>query len=96
MLLRGLTSLLDPVKNKASSAAKPPAGADAGAAGRGTGASPAIAAVGPGASVDPAAAAVAASFQNAPLATAKHHASEGRNSLEKRAAPGLDVPSGSC
>ena len=42
-----------------------------------------------GASVDPAAAAVAASLQNAPLATAKHHASEGRKCLQECAAPGL-------
>ena len=90
VLRQGLTSLLNPVKNKASSAAK------LAAARPGTGASPAIAAVGPGASASPAAAAVAASLQNAPLATAKHHASEGRNSLKKPAAPGLDVPSGSC
>ena len=78
MLRRGLTSLLNPVKNKASSAAQLAAGAgtDAGAAR----ASPAIAAVGPGASVGPAAAAVTASLQNAPLATAKHNASEGRSS----------------
>ena len=46
MLLRGLTSLLVPVENKASSAAKPPAGTDAGAARPGTGPSPAIAGVG--------------------------------------------------
>ena len=96
MLLRGLTSLLDPVKNKASSAAKPPAGTDAGATGPGAGASPAVAAVGPGASAGPAAAAVAVSLQNAPLATAKHHATEGRKCLQKCAAPWLDVPSGSC
>ena len=90
VLLRGLTSLLDPVKNKASSAAKPPAGTDAGATGPGAGASPAVAAVGPGASAGPAAAAVAVSL------TAKHHATEGRKCLQKCAAPWLDVPSGSC
>ena len=96
VLLRGLTSLLDPAKNKASSAAKPPAGTDAGATGPGAGASPAVAAVGPGAGAGPAAAAVAVSLQNAPLATAKHHATEGRKCLQKCAAPWLDVPSGSC
>ena len=36
----------------------------------------------------------AASLQNAPFATPKHHATEGRNDLQKHAAPGLDVPSG--
>ena len=36
----------------------------------------------------------AASHQNAPFATPKHHATEGRNDLKKHAAPGLDVPSG--
>ena len=36
----------------------------------------------------------AASPQNAPFATPKHHATEGRNDLKKHAAPGLDVPSG--
>ena len=36
----------------------------------------------------------AASLQNAPFATPKHHATEGRNNLQKHAAPGLDVPSG--
>ena len=73
MLPRGLTSLLDSSKNKASSAAGPagPAAA-AGAATRGG----------------------AASLQNAPFATPKHHATEGRNDLQKHAAPGLDVPSG--
>ena len=77
VLLRGLTSLLDPVKNKASPAAKPPAGTDAGAAGPGTGASPAIAAVGPGASASPAAATVAACLQKHPSPQQKHHAAEG-------------------
>ena len=76
MLPRGLTSLLDSSKNKASSAAGPagPAGpaAAAGAATRGG----------------------AASLQNAPFATPKHHATEGRNDLQKHAAPGLDIPSG--
>ena len=87
-------------RKQTSSAVKPPAGADAGAdagtGGPGPGARPAVAAVGPGASASPAAAAVAASLQNAPLATAKHHATEGRKCLQKCAAPGLDVPSGSC
>ena len=36
----------------------------------------------------------AASLQNAPFATPKHHATEGRNDLQKHAVPGLDVPSG--
>ena len=70
MLPRGLTSLLDSGKNKASSAAGPAAAAG-GAAGAG-----------------------AASLQNAPFATPKHHATEGRNDLQKHAAPRLDVPSG--
>ena len=68
MLPRGLTSLLDSSKNKASSAAGP--------------AGPAATRGG------------AASLQNAPFATLKHHATEGRNDLQKHAAPGLDVPSG--
>ena len=42
------------------------------------------------------AAVVNASLQNAPLATAKHHATERQECLQKSAAPGLDVPSGSC
>ena len=70
MLPRGLTSLLDSGKNKASSAAGPAAAAAGGAAGAG-----------------------AASLQNAPFATPKHHATEGRNDLQKHAAPRLDVPS---
>ena len=41
-----------------------------------------------------AAGAHAAGLQNAPLATPKHHATEGRNDLQKHAALGLDVPSG--
>ena len=41
-----------------------------------------------------AAGAGAASLQNAPFATPKHHATEGRNDLQKHAAPRLDVPSG--
>ena len=76
MLPRGLTSLLDSGKNKASSAAGPAAAA-----------APAAAAGG-------AAGAGAASLQNAPFATPKHHATEGRNDLQKHAAPRLDVPSG--
>ena len=51
----------------------------------------AIAAAGPAAA---AAGAGAASLQNAPFATPKHHATEGRNDLQKHAAPRLDVPSG--
>ena len=74
MLSRGLTSLLDSHKNKASLAAGPAAAAAATAA---------------------AAAAAAAGFHNVPLATPKHHATEGRNNLQKHAAPRLDVPSGS-
>ena len=35
-----------------------------------------------------AAGAGAASLQNAPFATPKHHATEGRNDLQKHAAPG--------
>ena len=75
MLPRGLTSLLDSVKNKAIAAAGP--------------AGPAAAAAASGA-----AGAGAASLQNAPFATPKHHATEGRNDLQKHAAPRLDVPSG--
>ena len=40
-----------------------------------------------------AAAGGAASLQNAPLATPKHAATEGRNDLQKHVAPRLDVPS---
>ena len=59
----------------------------------------AIAAAGPAAAAPAAAAGAAtrggaASLQNAPFATPKHHATEGRNDLQKHAAPGLDVPSG--
>ena len=57
----------------------------------------AIAAAGPAAAAAPAGAAAgggAASLQNAPFATPKHHATEGRNDLQKHAAPRLDVPSG--
>ena len=62
-----------------------------------------IAAAGPAAAAAPAAAAPAAggaagagaaSLQNAPFATPKHHATEGRNDLQKHVVPGLDVPSG--
>ena len=63
MLSRGLTSLLDSHKNKASLAAGPAAAAAA------------------------ATAAAAAGFHNVPLATPKHHATEGRNNLQKHAAP---------
>ena len=56
----------------------------------------AIAAAGPAAAAAAAAAAGAAGFQNVPLATPKHHATEGRNDLQKHAAPRLDVPSGFC
>jgi hypothetical protein len=38
----------------------------------------------------------AAGFQNVPLATPKHHATEGRNDLQKHAAPRLDVLPGFC
>ena len=58
----------------------------------------AIAAAGPAgpaaAAASGAAGAGAASLQNAPFATPKHHATEGRNDLQKHAAPRLDVPSG--
>ena len=37
-----------------------------------------------------------AGLHNVPLATPKHHATEGRNDLQKHAAPRLDVPSGFC
>ena len=79
MLPGGLTSLLDSVKNKAIAAAGPAAAAAA--------AAPAAAASG-------AAGAGAASLQNTPFATPKHHATEGRNDLQKHVAPRLDVPSG--
>ena len=72
ILPRGITSLLDSVKNKASAAGGPAAAAGGGGA----------------------AGAHAAGLQNAPLATPKHHATEGRNDLQKHAALGLDVPSG--
>ena len=65
MLSRGLTSLLDSHKNKASLAAGPAAAAATAAA----------------------AAAAAAGFHNVPFATPKHHATEGRNDLQKHAAP---------
>ena len=78
MLPGGLTSLLDSVKNKAIAAAGPAAAAAA---------APAAAASG-------AAGAGAASLQNTPFATPKHHATEGRNDLQKHVAPRLDVPSG--
>ena len=83
MLPRGLTSLLDSGKNKAIAAAGPAAAAAAAAA-----AAPAAAAA------SGAAGGGAASLQNAPFATPKHHATEGRNDLQKHAAPSLDVPSG--
>ena len=60
----------------------------------------AIAAAGPAAAAAAPAAAGgaagggAASLQNAPFATPKQHATEGRNDLQKHAAPRLDVPSG--
>ena len=81
MLSRGLTSLLDSGKNKA------------------------IAAAGPAAAAAPAAAAGAAPMPSKQLhsqvlaggcETAKHHGPEGRNDLQKHAAPRLDVPSGFC
>ena len=86
MLPRGLTSLLDSGKKKrlqllgllllllelVIAAAGPAAAAPA---------APAAAAGG-------AAGAGAASLQNAPFATPKHHATEGRNDLQKHAAPG--------
>ena len=78
MLPGGLTSLLDSVKNKAIAAAGPAAAAAA---------APAAAASG-------AAGAGAASLQNTPFTTPKHHATEGRNDLQKHVAPRLDVPSG--
>ena len=93
MLPRGLTSLLDSGKKKrlqllgllllllelVIAAAGPAAAAPA--------AAPAAAAGG-------AAGAGAASLQNAPFATPKHHATEGRNDLQKHVVLGLDVPSG--
>ena len=53
-----------------------------------------IAAAGPAAAAAGAAGAGAASLQNVPFATPKHHATEGRNDLQKHVVPGLDVPSG--
>ena len=121
MLSRGLTSLLDSGKNKASLAAGPAAAAAAKTPCYWRTERPpktccpeawrpfwilldsvknkAIAAAGPAAAAAPAAAASgaagagAASLQNAPFATPKHHATEGRNDLQKHAAPRLDVPS---
>ena len=57
----------------------------------------AIAAAATAAAAAPAAAggaagAGAASLQNAPFATPKHHATEGRNDLQKHAAPGAWRP----
>ena len=80
MLPGDLTSLLDSVKNKAIAAAGPAAAAAAAAA--------------PAAAASGAAGAGAASLQNTPFATPKHHATEGRNDLQKHVAPRLDVPSG--
>ena len=58
----------------------------------------AIAAAGPAAAAPAAAVGAAgggaASLQNALFATPKHHATEGRNDLQKHAARRLDVPSG--
>ena len=90
MLPRGLTSLLDSGKKKrlqllgllllllelVIAAARP----------AGPAAAPAAAA--PAAAAGGAAGAGAASLQNAPFATPKHHATEGRNDLQKHAAPG--------
>ena len=49
---------------------------------------PAGPAAAPAAAAGGAAGAGAASLQNAPFATPKHHATEGRNDLQKHAAPG--------
>ena len=57
-------------------------------------AGPAAAAAAPAAAAGGAAGGGAASLQNAPFATPKQHATEGRNDLQKHAAPRLDVPSG--
>ena len=80
MLSRGLTSLLDSGKNKAIAAAGPAAAAAAAAAG--------------------AAPMPSKQLHSQVLAggceTAKHHGPEGRNDLQKHAAPRLDVPSGFC
>ena len=89
MLPRGLTSLLDSGKKKrlqllglllllelVIAAARP----------AGPAAAPAAAA--PAAAAGGAAGAGAASLQNAPFATPKHHATEGRNDLQKHTAPG--------
>ena len=62
------------------------------AAGPAAAAAPAAAA--PAAAAGGAAGAGAASLQNAPFATPKHHATEGRNDLQKHVVLGLDVPSG--
>ena len=72
MLSRGLTSLLDSGKNKAS-------------LGAGLLLLLLVVLLDRGG---------AASLQNAPFATPKHHATEGRNDLQKHAAPRLDVSSG--
>ena len=79
MLPRGLTSLLDSDKNKASSAAGPAAAGPAAAPAGGGGA-----AAGPAAAAGPDAA--AAGLQSVPLATPKHHARMER--LPKTCCPG--------
>ena len=90
MLPRGLTSLLDSGKNKAIAAAGPagPAGPAAAAV---------AAAAAPAAAAGAATRGGAASLQNAPFATPKHHATEGRNDLQinrKNKFPGgRNVPS---
>ena len=82
MLSRGLTSLLDSGKNKAIAAAGPAA-------------APAAAGGAVGAAPMP-----SKQLHSEVLAggceTAKHHGPEGRNDLQKHAAPRLDVPSGFC
>ena len=82
MLSRGLTSLLDSGKNKAIAAAGPAAAAPAAAGAAGAAPMP------------------SKQLHSQVLAggceTAKHHGPEGRNDLQKHAAPRLDVPSGFC
>ena len=100
MFSRGLTSLLDSGKNKASLAAGPAAAAAAAAA-----ALVLLELVPITLPSEPtrnqlqsAAPMPSKQLHNKVLAggceTAKHHGPEGRNDLQKHAVPGLDVPSG--
>ena len=93
MLPRGLTSLLDSGKKKRLQLLGLLLLLELVIAAAGPAAAAAPAAAAPAAAAGGAAGAGAASLQNAPFATPKHHATEGRNDLQKHV-PGLDVPSG--